>query len=289
MVFPVSISLRLAVVATIFLGIVPGNTSQLEPYTETIPGTLITFDLVPIPGGSLSVANPENLDIERILKVDDIWIGKTEVTWEEYDVWQLGLDHEPAKRRQINTESRPSRPYGAPDWGFGHSGFATISVTVHAAEEYARWLSEKTGKNYRLPTTDEWQYACYLGIGSAPVRERTTMPNLNIEDRDAIAWHLGNSDRATHAVASKKPSALGVYDMLGNAGEWGRDKDGATALLGGSYQNEATNIHCGARAEQTRAWNSTDPQIPKSTWWLSDAPFAGFRIIRDPEGEESVR
>ena len=75
------------------------------------------------------------------------------------------------------------------------------------------------------------------------------MPNLNIEDRDAIAWHLGNSDRATHAVASKKPSALGVYDMLGNAGEWGRDKDGATALLGGSYQNEATNIHCGARAE----------------------------------------
>ena len=103
MVFPVSISPRLAVVATIFLGIVPGNTSQLEPYTETIPGTLITFDLVPIPGGSLSVANPENLDIERILEVDDIWIGKTEVTWEEYDVWQLGLDHEPAKRRQIIT------------------------------------------------------------------------------------------------------------------------------------------------------------------------------------------
>ena len=113
MVFPNNISPRLVVVATIFLGIVPGDASQLEPYTETMPGTLITFDLVPIPGGSLSVANPENLDIERILEVDDIWIGKTEVTWEEYDVWQLGLDHVPAKRRQINTESRPSRPYGA--------------------------------------------------------------------------------------------------------------------------------------------------------------------------------
>jgi len=289
MFFPINISPRLVVVTTIFLGTLPGNALQLEPYTEAISGTLITFDMVPIPGGSLSVADPANSDIKRILKIDDIWIGKTEVTWQEYDVWQLGLDHEPAKRRQINTESRPSRPYGAPDWGFGHSGFATLSVTVHAAEEYARWLSEKTGKNYRLPTTDEWQYACYLGIGVATLRVRTTMPNLNVEDRDSIAWHFGNSGRATHPVASKKPNTLGVYDMLGNAGEWGRDKDGSTGLHGGSYQDKATNIHCGTRSEQTRAWNSTDPQIPKSTWWLSDAPFAGFRIVRDPWGEESVR
>ena len=289
MFFPVNISPRLVVVTTIFLGTLPGNGLQLEPYTETISGTLITFDMVPITGGSLSIADPANSDINRIIKIDDIWIGMTEVTWQEYDVWQLGLDHEPAKRRQINTESRPSRPYGAPDWGFGHSDFATLSVTVHAAEEYARWLSEKTAKNYRLPTTDEWQYACYLGIGVTTARERTIMPNLNVEDRDSIAWHFGNSGRATHPVASKKPNTLGVYDMLGNAGEWGRNKDGSTALHGGSYQDKATNVHCGTRSEQTRAWNSTDPQIPKSTWWLSDAPFAGFRIVRDPRGEESVR
>ena len=92
MFFPVNISPRLVVVTTIFLGTLPGNGLQLEPYTETISGTLITFDMVPITGGSLSVADPANSDIKRIIKIEDIWIGKTEVTWQEYDVWQLGLD-----------------------------------------------------------------------------------------------------------------------------------------------------------------------------------------------------
>lgn len=245
--------------------------------------------MVPVPGGSFTVTDPADLSVKRILKVGDIWIGKTEVTWPEYDVWRLSLDHEPAERRRVDAVSRPSRPYGAPDSGFGHSGFATLSVTVHAAEEYARWLSKKTGKNYRLPTTDEWQYACYLGIGVTKVEGETLMPSFNTEDRDAVAWYVSNADLATHAVASKKANALGVYDTLGNAGEWARNEAGVAALHGGSYRDEGANVHCGARLEQTRAWNSTDPQIPKSTWWLSDGPFAGFRVIRDPEGEEGVR
>ncbi len=275
---------------TIFLGVFSGTGSQLEPYTETISGTVVTFEMIPVAGGSLAVADAA--DAESVLAVGDFWIGKTEVTWDEYDVWQLGLDHEPADRRRIDADSRPSRPYGAPDWGFGHSGFATLSVTAHAAEEYARWLSEKTGKNYRLPTAEEWRYACSMGIGAAVAGVQAPAARtgaLDPEYLDAVAWYAGNADRATHGVASKQPDALGIYDMLGNAGEWARDAAGVAALHGGSYRDEVAAVHCGAGAEQTRAWNSTDPQLPKSTWWLSDGPFAGFRIVRDPEGEEGVR
>ncbi len=285
----------LLVIATIFLGTFSATGSQLEPYTETISGTVVTFEMIAVPGGSLTVADAADAGGAGVLEVGDFWIGKTEVTWDEYDVWRLGLDHEPAERRRIDAESRPSRPYGAPDWGFGHSGFAALSVTAHAAEEYARWLAENTGKNYRLPTAEEWRYACFMGIGAeaAEARAPAAMPPrpgaLDAEYLDAVAWYAGNADRATHGVASKRPDALGIYDMLGNAGEWARDAAGVAALHGGSYRDAAAAIHCGAGAEQTRAWNSTDPQLPKSTWWLSDGPFAGFRIVRDPEGEEGVR
>lgn len=322
MIFPTFIKLRLsrisqrppiveiyglAVIVTIVLGTFSGTGSQLEPYTETISGTVVTFEMIPVPGGSLTVADAAAAGAGVVLEVDDFWIGKTEVTWDEYDIWQLGLDHEPAARRRIDAESRPSRPYGAPDWGFGHSGFAALSVTVHAAEEYARWLSEKTGKNYRLPTAEEWRYACYLGhgVGLAGRQMQAGTPPAADAIADAAAdssadaaaadylesaaWHAGNADRATHAVASMQPDALGIYDMLGNAGEWARDAAGVAALHGGSYRDQATDVHCGARAEQTRAWNSTDPQIPKSTWWLSDGPFVGFRVVRDPEAVEGVR
>jgi len=295
MIFAIDIRCSLAVVATIFAGALSGIGLQLEPYTETISGTVVTFEMIPIPGGSLTVADAADPGAEVILTVDDFWIGKTEVTWDEYDVWQLGLDHEPAERRRIDAESRPSRPYGAPDWGFGHSGFAALSVTAHAAEEYARWLSAKTGKSYRLPTADEWRFACYLGLGAGLAGEQAqpaTPPGVDAaatETLESAAWHLGNADRATHAVASKQANTLGIFDMLGNAGEWARDAAGVAALHGGSYRDQATDAHCGARAEQTRAWNSTDPQIPKSTWWLSDGPFVGFRIVRDPEVEEGIR
>ena len=56
--------------------------------------------MVPVPGGSFTVTDPADLSVKRILKVGDIWIGKTEVTWPEYDVWRLSLDHEPAERRR---------------------------------------------------------------------------------------------------------------------------------------------------------------------------------------------
>lgn len=228
---------------------------QLEPYVETIPGTVVTFEMVPVPAAD---------------GVGPFWIGRTEVTWDEYDVFALGLDLEPRARRGVDAESRPSRPYGAPDRGFGHAGFAAISVTFEAATAYARWLAETTGRSYRLPTAAQWRHACELGFAG-------------VAELGDHAWHAGNSGGTPHAVGSKRPDALGLVDVLGNVGEWAADPGGEPALHGGAYRDPPEAVHCGARAERTPAWNERDPQIPESTWWLSDGPFAGFRIVRIPD------
>src|SRR5439155_730769 len=81
------------------------------------------------------------------------WIGKTEVTWDEYDIWAFRLDLTPRERSSgVDATARPSRPYGAPDRGFGHHGYPALAMTYFAAQTYCAWLSVKTGKKYRLPT-----------------------------------------------------------------------------------------------------------------------------------------
>src|SRR5205814_841036 len=84
------------------------------------------------------------------------------------------------------------------------------SVPYKSAESYCVWLSEKTGKKYRLPTEAEWEYAC-RGGAKDPVK-------LTKEQILDMAWTKDNADDKTMAAMQKKPNAWGLYDMLGNAG-----------------------------------------------------------------------
>ena len=237
-------------------------------YTETIPGSLVTFDLVPIPGTA---------------DLDPFRISATEVTWDAYDLWAFALRQKSAKAGQakgassggaVDAESRPSRPYTPPDRGWGHQGHPAMGITYHAATMYCRWLSAQTGRRYRLPTEAEWEHACRAGAAkpSTPKRARPS----------AVAWYAQNSDAKTHPVAQKQPNAWGLHDMLGNVAEWCLGADGQPVVRGGSFRDAAADVHCGARRAQDDAWTATDPMIPKSRWWLSDAPFVGFRLVRQP-------
>jgi hypothetical protein len=58
--------------------------------------------------------------------------------------------------------------------------------------------------------------------------------------------------------------------------------DGTLVVRGGSYRDPADRLGPGFRAVQDHTWNERDPQFPKSRWWLSDGPFVGFRIVREP-------
>ena len=234
-----------------------------EPYHETIEGTLVTFEMVPVPGGTVT------LDGERV-SVQPFHIGRTEVTWDMYDVFALRLD-ERKTRTGADSTARPSEPYGAPDYGWGHAGYPAISVTRPAAEAFCEWLSRKTRKRYRLPTEAEWAHAAALAAGGEP---------LTSARRDRLAWHRGNADGKTHPAGARAADALGLFDLFGNAAEWVSTRDGALVVRGGSFRDAADDVGPSARVGQADAWTERDPQLPKSRWWLSDAPFVGFRIVR---------
>jgi formylglycine-generating enzyme required for sulfatase activity len=239
---------------------------------DSIPGTLVTFEMVPVPAGRVTVPGPNG---PRPVDVAPFLIGRTELTWDAYDPFAFGPGSGGA-RGSADAASRPSRPYGAPDYGFGHAGFPAISVTRNAAEAYCRWLSERTGRRYRLPTEAEWLHAAQLAAGgAAPAAAGGAR-------RDAFAWHRGNAGARSHRVATRRADALGLYDLFGNAAEWVVSDDGRPVTRGGSWRDRPDSVGPAARAPQDPSWSERDPQIPKSPWWLSDGPFVGFRLVREP-------
>ncbi len=240
-----------------------------RPVRDSIPGTLVTFDMIAVPGGRVTVPGPGG---PRVVEVRPFLLGRTELTWDAYDPFAFGPGSGGA-RGSADAASRPSRPYGAPDYGFGHAGFPAISVTRNAAEAYCRWLSERTGRRYRLPTEAEWLLAAQLAGGATPVAGAR---------RDALAWHRANAGARSHRVATRRPDALGLHDLFGNVAEWVTTEDGRPVTRGGSWRDRPDSVGPAARAAQDPSWSERDPQIPKSPWWLSDGPFVGFRLVREP-------
>lgn len=234
------------------------QTTAPAAHRETIPGTSVAFEMVPVPEGIVTIDG-------KPVKVAAFYMGRTEVTWDMYDAFALT---DPA-RGSADAVARPSRPYSAPDYGWGHAGYPAISIARTGAQAFATWLSAKTGKTYRLPTEAEWAHAAAL---AAPDGAAAT---------DDLAWHEGNSGGKTHPVGTKKPDALGLFDLFGNAAEWVTTTDDKLVTRGGSIYTARDKIGPSARALQEDWWNERDPQIPKSRWWLSDGPFVGFRVVRE--------
>jgi formylglycine-generating enzyme required for sulfatase activity len=180
---------------------------------------------------------------------------------------------EKEKAAGVDAKSRPSRPYGDQTHGFGRREYPAIHITRFAAEQFCVWLSKKTGKTYRLPTEAEWTYfALADGDGKAD----------NLGD---VAWYWDNSDDKTHPIGKKAPNAWGLHDVLGNVAEYvtipGEPAGSKPIACGGSYDDKPEDVTVNARKVQNDDWNSTDPQNPKSRWWLSDGPFVGFRVVRE--------
>jgi formylglycine-generating enzyme required for sulfatase activity len=270
-------------------------------YEVTIPNTIAKYGMAPVPSGEFMMgsgapeARPDEQPQHRV-RLDAFWMQTHEVTWDAYLLFMFAdqANESPAADTLVDALSRPTAPYVEMSFGRGRRGFPAISMTQHAANKFAEWLSAKTGEYYRLPTEAEWEYACRAG--AAPGAEAGSL-----EDS---AWYKGNSATTafptgtSHTVATKKANAWGLYDMLGNVMEWTLDQYApytaaaqvnpwvrATApyphaVRGGSWNDPADRVTCTARVASDASWKKQDPQLPKSVWYMTDAQWVGFRLVR---------
>ena len=151
-----------------------------------------------------------------------------------------------------------------------------LGMSRRSAELYCEWLSEQTGKTYRLPTRAEWQHAYRLGYGPLDAA-------LPKERLDAVAWHAKNSEDRPHPPGTKQPTPQGIYDLLGNVAEWVTDTGEIPAVVGGGFRSYARDLRGDAAEDENQdVWNQGDPSQPKSMWWYVDTDYVGFRVVREP-------
>jgi len=250
-----------AALTILALSLSPLGQGAPEIYVQKIPGALAEFRMVKLPDGKITTGG-------KTVTIKDLWYAETELTWDVFDIWAFRLDQSEADQAAgVDAKSRPSKPYGAPDRGFGHAGYPALSMTRHSAEEFCRWLSAKTKITYRLPTAAEWEYAARAGATENP------------SPLGEYAWYWDNAEDKTHAVKSLKPNAFGLHDMLGNVGEWVSTPADIPTLAGGHFLSRKASVGFDQMLAQTPRWNESDPQNPKSRWWLANGPFAGFRVV----------
>ena len=277
------------------------DASEMKPYRATIPSTDVSFEMVPIQGGEFLMGTPDSEPgrrkdegPQRKVRVNPFWMGAREVTWDEYRLFMFSQQagEVPGQDEAIDAVSRPTRPYVEMSFGMGINGFPAISMTQHAANKYAQWLSARTGHFYRLPTEAEWEYACRGGTTTA----------YSFGDDAAqlgeYAWYNGNTEEKYQPAGKKKPNPWGLYDMHGNVMEWTLDqyvpqygaasdnpwvkstKPYPHAVRGGSWMDGAARLRCGARTGSEPSWKMQDPQLPKSIWYHTDAQGLGMRLVR---------
>ena len=243
--------------------------AQEKPYIESLPGSTVKFEMIPVQGGEIKIG-------DKSVVVKPFFIGATETPWEVFDQFLMsGEPSQPYDQTDFPPDaiSRPSRSYILPDLGWGHQGYPVINVSFTNVDMFCRWLSSVTKRKYRVPTEAEWELACREGeVGDWKIAQ---------DELEASEWYTANSDSLTHPVGKKSPNKLGLFDMLGNVGEWATDINGKPVLCGGDFSFDASLMTPFVRRYWSPKWQTTDPQLPKSRWWLSDGFFVGFRLACD--------
>jgi formylglycine-generating enzyme required for sulfatase activity len=233
-------------------------------------GVVLQPEMVTLKGGTFRMGCLEAKGCEdrelpvREVSVKRFAIGRYEVTYEDYDQFAM------ATKRELPD-----------DKGWGRGRRPVINVSWADAKAYAEWLSERTGKRYRLPAEAEWEYAARAG---------TQTPWSFGDDASTLgdyAWFRGNSGDQSHPVGNKQPNPWGLYDVHGNVWEWVED------CWHGSYQDAPTDGRpwltegggdCGRRVIRGGSWDNV-PVALRSAYRGRDYAvyrgIIGFRLAQD--------
>lgn len=235
--------------------------------------------------------------------ISGFWMSATEVPWELYDKFVYEtidqndlVSAQMLKELGIDGVTRATTPYVDMSFGMGKMNKPAAGMTQYGALMFCKWLSARTGQFYRLPTEAEWEYACKTG-------------KTESVDLKAAGWYKENSELKYSGIGQKLPNAYGIFDMLGNVGEWTMDQysEGYSprnnardpwkkptqlyprVVRGGSWKDDKERVNCTERKPSSPNWKRRDPQMPKSKWWHTNAPFVGIRLVRpfaQPEEKE---
>jgi sulfatase modifying factor 1 len=220
----------------------PGVINGFNNFTEYIPGSAVSFEMVAIPGGTFQMGSPEDESFRkqdegpvREVELSPFFMAKIEVTWDEYMTFfkQTGAQGKTTdsylqeSSLDVDAISGPTPPYGAPDQGWGKDKMPSMSMTHHAAEVYCQWLSKITGKTYRLPTEAEWEYAARGGTTSPyffkgdPKRYvdkgiRNRIFGVDTTVINSYIIYAENSGSRTAGPDATLKNPFGLINMLGN-------------------------------------------------------------------------
>jgi len=225
--------------------------SSFANFTETVPTTAVSIDMIAIPGGSFKMGSPENEPFRRgdegpqkEVRVSPFFMAEVEVTWDQYWAFYAQTMSEGRippeviyaanSRKDLDAVSGPTPPFGNPDQGWGMGERPAITMSHYAAETFCQWLSLKTGKHYRLPTEAEWEYAVRGGTDTPYFFEGNPKKYSSIgllkgifpADTAVINGYVTyamNSRNRTSEPSSRKANPFGLKNMLGNAMEYCSD------------------------------------------------------------------
>jgi formylglycine-generating enzyme required for sulfatase activity len=254
-------------------------------FTETTQN--LNLVMVRVEGGHFKMGTEYNEvdrdrdEIVHSVTISSFYIGQSEITIQQYLIFANATNSrypewlEPGNSYNVNSSSPDKDYYRAKGMSPDSLNYPVTGISWKDAVAFCDWLSDETGRVYRLPTEAEWEFAACGGNKSKGYQYAGS------DSIKAVAWYYDNSSNMAHPVKLLQPNELGLYDMSGNVWEWCSDWYGEYSKE--PQINPKGPLNGKYRVDRGGAW-STFAERCRPTYRLDDGPDLrdfnlGFRIV----------